>query len=110
MLRKIQISQKLQCVIPGSECFFSLPAHADDALLRACGNAKTAKDCQLPFQQGLSPVQMALSREPLWGYVDTTGHMVIRPDFSEARGFVNDLAAAKKTINSGISIKRPLDY
>ncbi|TDS96536.1 WG repeat protein [Rahnella sp. BIGb0236] len=76
--------------------FFSLPVHADDALLRACGNAKTAKDCQLPFQQGLSPVQMGLSREPLWGYVDTTGHMVIKPDFSEVRGFANDLAAAKK--------------
>ncbi|QBJ08162.1 WG repeat-containing protein [Rahnella aquatilis] len=76
--------------------FFSLPVHADDALLRACSNAKTAKDCQLPFQQGLSPVQVGLSREPLWGYVDTTGHMVIKPDFSEARGFVNDLAAAKK--------------
>lgn len=75
---------------------FSLPVHADDALLRACSNAKTAKDCQLPFQQGLSPVQVGLSREPLWGFVDTTGHMVIKPAFSEARGFVNDVAAVKK--------------
>ncbi len=76
--------------------FFNMPAHADDAQLRACGNAKTAKDCQLPFQQGLSPVQVGLSREPQWGFVDATGHMVIKPDFSEARGFVNDLAAVKK--------------
>jgi len=75
---------------------FSLPVHADDSLLRACGNVKTAKDCQLPFQQGLSPVQVGLSREPLWGYVDTSGHMAIKPDFSEVRGFANDLAAAKK--------------
>jgi len=75
---------------------FSLPVHADDSLLRACGNVKTAKDCQLPFQQGLSPVQVGLSREPLWGYVDTSGHMAIKPDFSEVRGFANVLAAANK--------------
>lgn len=75
---------------------FSLPVHADDSQLRACGNAKTAKDCQLPFQQGLSAVQVGLSREPLWGYLDTTGHMAIKPDFSDARGFVNDLAVVKK--------------
>lgn len=75
---------------------FSLPVHADDSLLRACSNAKTAKDCQLPFRQGLSPVQVGLSREPSWGFVDTTGKMVIKPEFSEARGFVNDLAAVKK--------------
>jgi len=75
---------------------FSLPVQADDALLRACGNANTAKDCQLPFQQGLSPVQVSLTREPLWGYVDTSGHMVIKPAFSEVSGFVNDVAAVKK--------------
>lgn len=75
---------------------FSLPVHAEDSLLRACGNAKTAKDCQLPFQQGLSPVQVGLTREPLWGFVDTSGHMVIEPAFSEAHGFVNDVAAVKK--------------
>jgi len=27
--------------------FFSLPVHADDALLRACSNAKTAKELGL---------------------------------------------------------------
>ncbi|PKE30288.1 hypothetical protein CWS43_11715 [Rahnella sp. AA] len=75
---------------------FSLPVHADDSLLRACSNVKTAKDCQLPFQQGLSPILVGLSREPLWGYVDISGHMAIKPDFSEVRGFANDLAAAKK--------------
>jgi len=74
----------------------SLPVHADDSLLQACGIAKTAKDCQLPFQQGLSAVQVGLSREPLWGYVDTSGHMIIKPAFAEARGFANDLAAVKK--------------
>lgn len=77
---------------------FSLPAHADDAWLRACSNAKTAEKCQLPFQQGLSPVLMGASRDAqgLWGYVDLTGHMVIEPQFREVSGFSNDIAAAKK--------------
>ncbi|KAB7896074.1 WG repeat-containing protein [Rouxiella sp. S1S-2] len=77
---------------------FSTPAHADDAWLRACANAKTADGCQQPFQQGLAPVLMGSSRDEqgLWGYIDTSGQMAIEPAYREARGFVNDLAAVKK--------------
>ncbi|GAB2929046.1 WG repeat-containing protein [Hafnia psychrotolerans] len=77
---------------------FSFPVHAEDAWLRACSNAKTAEKCQLPFQQGLSPVLMGSAQDAsgLWGYVDLTGHMVINPAFREVRGFVNDLAVARK--------------
>ncbi len=76
----------------------SLPAHADEAWLKACANAKTADGCQQPFQQGLAPVLMGSSREQqgLWGYIDTSGQMTIEPAYREAHGFVNGLAAVKK--------------
>lgn len=77
---------------------FSVPAHADEAWLKACANPKTAAGCQQPFQQGLAPVLMGSSREQqgLWGYVDTSGKMAIEPAYRQARGFVNGLAAVKK--------------
>src|SRR5471030_670925 len=77
---------------------FSMPAHADDTWQRACTNSKTAENCQLSFQQGLSPVMMGAARDSqgLWGFVDLTGHMVIEPEFRDVRGFSNDLAAARK--------------
>ncbi len=77
---------------------FSVPAHADEAWLKACANAKTADSCQQPFQQGLAPVLMGTGREQqgLWGYIDTSGKMAIEPAYRQARGFVNGLAAVKK--------------
>ncbi len=77
---------------------FSVPAHADEAWLKACANARTADSCQKPFQQGLAPVLMGSTREQqgLWGYVDTSGKMAIEPAYREASGFVNGLAAVKK--------------
>ncbi len=77
---------------------FSVPAHADEAWLKACANPKTADGCQQPFQQGLAAVLMGSSHEQqgLWGYIDTSGNMAIEPAYRQARGFVNGLAAVKK--------------
>lgn len=87
---------------------FSLPAHAEDARIRACSNSKTAENCQMPFQQGLSPVLMGSTRDtlPLWGYVDLTGHMVIEPAFRDVQGFSNDLAVARKEEQFGYIDKK----
>lgn len=77
---------------------FSAPVQAEEAWLRACSNAKTAENCQLPFQQGLAPVLTGAASDARgqWGYITTNGRMAIQPAFSEAHGFVNDLAAVKK--------------
>lgn len=87
---------------------FSLPVHAEEAWQRVCSSAKTAENCQLPFQQGLSPVLMGSPRDAqgLWGYVDLTGHMVIEPAFREVRGFSNDLAVARKDDRFGYIDKK----
>lgn len=87
---------------------FSLPVHAEEAWQRVCSSAKTAENCQLPFQQGLSPVLMGSTRDAqgLWGYVDLTGHMVIEPAFREVRGFSNDLAVARKDDHFGYIDKK----
>ncbi|MGC6386684.1 WG repeat-containing protein [Ewingella sp. S1.OA.A_B6] len=87
---------------------FSLPAHAEDAWLRACINAKTAENCQMPFQQGLAPVLMGSAQDAtgLWGYVDPTGHMAIQPAYRDVRGFANDLAVARKDEQFGYLDKK----
>ncbi|PLR49559.1 hypothetical protein CYR40_03545 [Chimaeribacter arupi] len=74
---------------------FLFPASADQSWLQGCKAVQGENACQQPFQQGLSPVQLGSGKEKQgsWGFMDTTGHMVIAPAFSDAQGFVNGLAA-----------------
>lgn len=77
---------------------FSLSARADQAWQQDCGSAKTAANCQLPFQQGLAAVLLGSTHDAkgLWGFIEPSGKIAISPAFSQVSSFVNGLAAAKK--------------
>ncbi|QCR36345.1 WG repeat-containing protein [Nissabacter sp. SGAir0207] len=74
---------------------FLFPASADESWLSRCAPSQTLNACQQPFQQGLAPVLLGSAKEKQgkWGFMDTSGHLVIEPAFSDAQGFVNGLAA-----------------
>lgn len=38
---------------------------------------------------------LPLGKYPFWGYIDSTGKMVIKPQFDNAEGFYEDRAAVK---------------